>query len=71
MTAPHYVLPAREVSRRRSGNISAVDVHDYMLQRAKGKDHSMWSMMILMWLHLCAITNMFRDSERENDAELF
>jgi hypothetical protein len=39
-----------------------------MLQRAKEKDHSM---MILMWLHLCAISDMFRDSEQENDAELF
>jgi hypothetical protein len=52
MTTPHYVLAARTVTRIKNGEaISAVDVHDFMLQRAFQYDHCM--IVLVMWLHFC------------------
>lgn len=68
MTAPHYVAAARTISRLKDRDISPIDVHDWMLRRAKQHDvcHS-----ILMWLHFVEITNMIQMSEGMNNPELY
>jgi hypothetical protein len=68
MTAPHYVAAARMYSSIAKRDISAVDVHDWMLERAGKHDicHA-----ILMWLHFVEITNMIQQSEGLNDPDLY
>jgi hypothetical protein len=69
MTAPHYIIAARTLSNLQNGDpISAVDVHAFMLQRASEHDHCM---VVLMWLHFVEVTNIIRDSESENNANLY
>lgn len=68
MTAPHYVAAIRNVASLKGNAITAVDVHDFMLQRALEHDHCM---VVLMWLHFVEISNLIRDSESENDPELY
>lgn len=69
MVAAHYIVAARKVAELKAGEkISATDVHDHMLARAKDDDHCM---VVLMWLHMTAVADVLRDSERENDPELF
>ena len=69
MTAPHYVAAMRNLSAMKQGEpISAVNVHDFMLERALEHDHCM---IILMWLHFVEVSNIIRDSEGINDPELY
>jgi hypothetical protein len=71
MTAPHYIMAMRALSSRRGSSaepISAVDVHDYMLKRVHAHDICM---IILQWLHFAEVANIIRDSEVENDPELY
>jgi hypothetical protein len=69
MSAAHYVIAMRNLSRIRLGeSMSAVDVHDFMLERALEFDHCM---VVLMWLHFVEVSNVIRDSEKENDPDLY
>jgi hypothetical protein len=69
MTAAHYVTAARHISKKLNGEaVSAVDVHNHMLERSGEHDICM---VTLMWLHFVAIADMIRDSEKENDPELY
>jgi hypothetical protein len=69
MIGAHYVSAIRELSLIRRGEaISPVEVHDHMLERALEHDHCM---IVLMWLHVVAISDIIRDSERESDPELY
>lgn len=69
MTSAHYVMAMRNLSKIKKGApISPVDVHNHMLSRALEHDHCM---IVLLWLHHVAVTNIIRDSEHENDPDLY
>jgi len=68
MALPHYVAAARSLSAQDNNKeISAIDVHEYMLERAC---HYNICHIILMWLHFVEISNMIQYSEGWNDPEL-
>lgn len=72
MTDAHYVTAMRGLSKLKKGDpISAVDVDDWMLERAL--DHDL-CMTVLMDLRFAEVNYMIRDSEREGkkgNLELF
>jgi hypothetical protein len=69
MVSAHYVSAARHTARLHEGNnISPVDVDDHMLKRAQEHDNCMIG---LAWLNFVNINDMVRDSEQENDPELY
>jgi hypothetical protein len=66
MTDAHYVMAMRGLSKLKQGQpISAVDVDDYMLERAQ--DHDL-CMTVLMDLRFAEVGFMLRDSEKEGGA---
>jgi hypothetical protein len=68
MSAAHCVIAMRNLSRiRLGGSMSAADVHDFMLERALESDHCM---VVLMWLHFVEVSNIIRNSEKENNPDL-
>ena len=72
MTDPHFVDAARKLSKiKNRAPISAIDVDDHMLERAKDRN---LCMVVLMNLRMTEVGNLIKDSEtegRKGNFELF